>query len=130
MGGVLTRRGVAEWVAGYERAWRSAGTEALGDLFTEDATYLQDPFSEPVVGVEAIAGMWEAEREGPGEAFTMDHEIVAVDGSVAVVHVEVRYGEPASRRYRDLWVVRFAEDGRCAAFEEWPFWPGRPRVAP
>jgi hypothetical protein len=54
---------------------------------------------------------------------------VAVDGDVAVVGLHVQYGEPAAQRYRDLWVLRFAEDGRCAAFEEWPFWPGRPRVA-
>jgi ketosteroid isomerase-like protein len=126
---VVTRQAVAEWVAGYERAWRTAGTGGLGELFTEDATYRQDPFQEPLVGLAAIARMWEAEREGPDEAFTMDSQIVAVDGDVAVVGLHVQYGEPAAQRYRDLWVLRFAEDGRCAAFEEWPFWPGRPRVA-
>jgi SnoaL-like domain len=127
---VLTRRHVTDWLAGYERAWRTAGTSGLGELFTEDATYLQDPFAETLVGLEAIAAMWEAEREGPDEAFTMDRDVIAVDGNVAVVHLDVRYGDPPAQRYRDLWVLRFAEDGRCAAFEEWPFWPGRPRVAP
>ena len=117
-------------MAGYERAWRTGGTGGLGELFARDATYRLDPFDEPLVGLGAIAAMWEAEREGPDEAFTMDHDIVAVDGTVAVVHVEVRYGDPPTQRYRDLWVMRFAEDGRCTAFEEWPFWPGRPRVAP
>src|SRR5262245_4061762 len=122
---VLTRRAVAEWVACYERAWRAAGTAGLGELFTEDATYLQQPFAEPVVGLEAIARMWEAERAGPDEVFTMESEIVAVDGDVAVVRLQVDYRKPAVQRYRDLWVMRFAGDGRCAAFEEWPFWPGR-----
>jgi ketosteroid isomerase-like protein len=122
---VLTRQGVAEWVAAYERAWRTAGTESLTELFTEEATYLQQPFAEPVVGLEAIARMWEAEREGPDEVFAMEREIVAVDGDVAVVKLQVDYRAPAVQRYRDLWVMRFAEDGRCAAFEEWPFWPGR-----
>lgn len=28
-------------------------------------------------------------------------------------------------RYRDLWIVRFDEDGRCREFEEWPFWPDK-----
>ena len=127
---MLTRQHVTDWVAGYERAWRTAGTSGLGELFTEDATYLQEPFAETLVGLEAIAAMWEAEREGPDEVFTMDRDVIAVDGNVAVVHLDVRYGEPSAHRYRDLWVLRFAEDGRCTAFEEWPFWPGRPRVAP
>ena len=125
---VLTRQDVAEWVAGYERAWRTAGTAGLKELFTEEATYLQQPFAEPVVGLAAIASMWEAEREGPGEVFTMEREIVAVDGDVAVVRLQVDYREPAVQRYRDLWVMRFDEDGRCAEFEEWPFWPGRGHV--
>jgi len=53
----------------------------------------------------------------------MTHEIVAVDGDSAVVRVEVHYGEPVSQEYRDLWVLRFDDAGRCVWFEEWPFWP-------
>ncbi len=37
--------------------------------------------------------------------------------------VEVRYGPPRERRYRDLWIVTLADDDRCRAFEELPFWP-------
>jgi hypothetical protein len=47
-----------------------------------------------------------------------------------VVRAEVRYGEPSCQEYRDLWVIRLDDDGRCTWFEEWPFWPGRPYVAP
>ncbi|MFF5991239.1 YybH family protein [Prauserella flavalba] len=111
------------WVAAYERAWRTPGTEVLGELFTADATYRQTPYREPVRGLPAIARMWEAERAGPDEVFRMTGEPVALDGDTAVVRVEVSYGEPVRQEYRDLWVIRFAGDGRCRAFEEWPFWP-------
>jgi hypothetical protein len=70
--------------------------------------------------------MWEAERDGPEEAFTMTSEVVAVDGDTAVVRVAVDYGQPEPRRWRDLWVARFDADGRCTAFEEWPFAPTQP----
>jgi hypothetical protein len=70
--------------------------------------------------------MWESERAGPDEAFRMASEIIAVEGDTAVVRVNVSYGDPATQEYRDLWLVRFAADGRCASFEEWPFWPGEP----
>src|SRR3712207_3326748 len=120
----MERTRVSEWVAGYERAWRSAGTEALAGLFTEDAGYSQGPYREPVVGLDAIVRMWDAERDGPDEPFDMTSEIVAVDGDTAVLRVEVRYHRP-HREYRDLWIVRFAADGRCRVFEEWPFAPER-----
>ena len=126
---MTTREHVAGWIDGYERAWRTAGTSGLAELFTEDASYRTAPYREPYVGLDAIAAMWEREREGPGERFEMTHDIVAVDGDTAVVRVEVRYTGPSAVEYRDLWVMRFAEDGRCRAFEEWPFWPGQPLTA-
>ena len=116
---------VLGWVDAYERAWRSPGTGGLGELFTDDASYLQGPYKEPVVGLPAIAAMWEAERDGPDEAFEMSREMVAVDGRTAVVRVEVQYRSPRVEQWRDLWILRFAADRRCAWFEEWPIAPGR-----
>ena len=119
----MNREPVAAWIAAYERAWRSPGTDALAEIFTADATYLQGPYDEPLAGLPAIAEMWDEERTGPDEMFEMTGEIVAVDGDTAVVRVEVEYGEPDSEEFRDLWIIRFAEDGRCRAFEEWWFSP-------
>ncbi len=120
---------VSRWLAGYEAAWRAPGTESLASLFTDDASYRQGPYEPPVTGLDAISRMWDDEREGPGEVFTLATEILAVDGPTAVVRAEVRYGEPLRQEYRDLWVIRLGEDGRCGWFEEWPFWPDRPYYA-
>jgi hypothetical protein len=117
------RADVSQWLAGYEAAWRVPGTGDLARLFTPDATYRQGPYRPPVTGLDAIGRMWEAEREGPDEIFTLATDIIAVDGQVAVVRAEVSYGEPTTQEYRDLWVIRFAGDGRCAWFEEWPYAP-------
>jgi ketosteroid isomerase-like protein len=111
------------WVEAYERAWRTRGTEALAELFAPDATYSTAPFEKPHRGLPAIVKLWEAERDGPDEIFAIESEIVAVEGNTGVVRVEVRYGKPVRQEYRDLWIVTFGEDGRCTAFEEWPFWP-------
>ncbi|MGY1776855.1 hypothetical protein ACI8AV_13430 [Geodermatophilus sp. SYSU D00804] len=59
----------------------------------------------------------------------MAAEPVAVEGRDAVVRLEVRYGAPAPQEYRDLWVLRFADDGRVEDFEEWAYWPGRSYTA-
>jgi uncharacterized protein (TIGR02246 family) len=123
------RMAVSRWVARYEAAWRTAGTDALAGLFAEDASYLQSPYEKPVTGLDAIRRMWEQARDGPDEVFTLAAEIIAVDDPAAVVRAEVRYGDPVRQEYRDLWVLRFADDGRCTWFEEWPFWPERPYTA-
>lgn len=115
---------VRQWVAHYERVWRTPGTEALSEIFTEDATYLPSPWAGRVTGLTDLANFWEAERDGPDERFTMTGEVVVADGSRAVVRVSVDYAKGS--RWRDLWVLEFAEDGRCRAFEEWPFAPDQP----
>jgi ketosteroid isomerase-like protein len=126
---VTDRAMVSRWLAGYEAAWRAPGAEDLAGVFTGDATYLQSPYEQPVTGLDAIRRMWEEERDGPDEVFTLATDILAVDGPTAVVRAEVCYGSPPRQEYRDLWVIRLAADGRCAWFEEWPYWPGRPRLA-
>ena len=120
------RAAVSRWLAGYEAACRAPGTESLAGIFTDDASYRQSPYMEPVVGLDAIRRMWEEEREAPDEVFTLATQIVAVDGPMAVVRAEVGYSDPVSQEYRDLWLIRLAEDGRCSWFEEWPFWPEHP----
>jgi ketosteroid isomerase-like protein len=124
----MDRDHVTAWVHRYERLWRTAGTSGLAELFTDDASYSTEPYREPLRGLDAIGEMWEAERDGPDEVFTMTSEIVAVDGDTGVVRVEVHYGDPP-HDYRDLWIMRFAGDGRCRHFEEWPFAPHPPGVS-
>jgi hypothetical protein len=120
----MDRSDVERWLESYERAWRTPGTEALAELFSPAATYSPSPWAGAVEGLADITRFWEAERTGPDEQFTMTHEVVAVDGATAVVRVSVDYATES--RWRDLWVIRFDPDGRCSAFEEWPFAPGQP----
>jgi ketosteroid isomerase-like protein len=126
----MDRKQLGSWMEGYERAWRSPGTDALAELFTEDASYSTAPYEKPHHGLAAIAVMWEAERLGPDEEFEMTSDVVAVDGDTGVVRVEVQYRQPKNKEYRDLWVVRLDDAGLCFHFEEWPFWPADQKGAP
>jgi ketosteroid isomerase-like protein len=126
----MDRAQLSDWIEEYERAWRAPGTDALAELFTEGAAYSTAPYENPHLGLDAIREMWEAERLGPDEGFEMTSEVVAVEGDTGVVRVEVRYGPPKGKEYRDLWVVRLDEAGLCFHFEEWPFWPPDQNGAP
>jgi SnoaL-like domain len=119
----MDRAAVEKWVAKYERAWRTPGTALLTELFGPDVSYIPSPWAQPMEGLDATARFWEAERVGPDEEFTMSSEVVTVQGDSAVVRVGVSYGAPVTSSWRDLWVLRFADDGRCFRFEEWPFAP-------
>ena len=94
------------WIAAYEQAWRTPGTQVLATIFTAQASYLQGPFQKPIIGLPAIARMWEDERDGSGEVFQMTSEVIAVEADTAVARVEVRYGDPVDQEYRDLWIMR------------------------
>lgn len=121
----MDRDRVAEWVSAYVEVWRAPGVERLGEVFTEDVSYLPSPWAPPVQGLDALALFWDSARDD-GEEFEETSEVVAVDGETAVVRVSVEYLRPRPERWRNLWVLRFAADGRCAAFEEWPFAPRQP----
>jgi ketosteroid isomerase-like protein len=129
IGQMTDRVQVSRWLAEYESAWRAPGTAGLAEIFADDAAYLHSPYEKPVMGLAAIRRMWDADRDGPDEVFTLATDILAVDGDTAVVSAEVRYGDPLRQEYRDLWVIRLRDDGRCIWFEEWPYWPGRPYSA-
>jgi hypothetical protein len=121
---VVDRLHAREWISRYEQAWRTSGVGALAGVFTPDVTYLRSPWAEPLHGIDALGRFWESAREGSGEAFRMRSEVVAFDEPTAVMRVEVDYGD--GERWRDIWIVTFAADGRCCAFEEWPFAPDQP----
>jgi hypothetical protein len=122
----MDRETVERWVAGYERAWRTPGTEPLAQLFSPEVSYLPSPWARPIVGLSDLGPWWEAERDGADEPFTIASEVVAVDGDTAVVRIEVGYQRDEPSRWRDLWILRFGTDGRCVGFEEWPFAPDQP----
>jgi len=47
-----------DWLTRYRRAWIERDPAAAGQLFTEDATYREQPFQPPFVGREAIRNYW------------------------------------------------------------------------
>ncbi len=122
----MDRDQVMAWVDGYIEAWRAEDVSGVERLFTEDAAYRASPYEPPAIGHDAIKAFW---LDDSGESFTTNAEPIAVEGHAAVVRVEVRYGDPVSQEYRDLWVLEFAPDGRVRDFEEWAYWPGKPYSA-
>jgi hypothetical protein len=82
--------GLRAWVELYERAWRTAGTDLLAELFAPEATCQTAPFEPPFRGLPAITAMWEAGRDGPAEVFSMAARSSGWRGDNGVARIEVR----------------------------------------
>jgi uncharacterized protein (TIGR02246 family) len=117
----VDEQAVAAWLDGYSRAWKTYDPEQIGELFSEDAVYFDNPFDEPVRGREAIVASW---LEDPDEEGTYEgrYRPVLVAGDVAVARGYSRYLDTngtLAEEYDNLFLLRFDADGRCATYREW-----------
>ena len=119
----MERAAVVEWLKAYMRAWETYSPDAIGDLFTEDATYSFHPYDTPVVGRQAIVYAWLKDPDAPG-TFEANYKPIAIEGDMAVVNGRSRYFKGSSRskptkEWDNLFVIEFDHDGRCRSFREW-----------
>ncbi len=59
----LRAKDVENFLARYKEAWETGNAELAAGLFTRDAHYWQGPFTEPIVGREAIHDYWKSATE-------------------------------------------------------------------
>ena len=117
----MTRGEFAVWLDRYVAAWKSYDPDAIGDLFTEDASYSYRGGWANVEGREAIVADWLRDRDEEG-TFDASYEPLAVDGDVHVARGTSTYrNADGSLRdeYSNIFVCAFDADGRCSSFTEW-----------
>jgi SnoaL-like protein len=123
----IDRAAAEKWLIAYVRAWETYDPEAIGDLFSQDATYAFHPYDEPLRGREAIVESWLKDQDPPG-TYAATYQPIAVDGDVVVAHGRSRYFSDATqstqeREYDNIFVLEFDGAGRCREFREWYFRP-------
>jgi ketosteroid isomerase-like protein len=109
--------GIEEWVEGYRRAWESNDPDDIRALFTEDAEYRTDPWSQPWRGHDEIVAGWLQHADAPGQT-TFEWATLASTDELSIVQGTTVYAD-SGKTYSNLWVVRLDENGRARAFTEW-----------
>jgi ketosteroid isomerase-like protein len=104
------------WLDAYVEAWRSYDRDAIAALFADDASYAYHPYDEPLRGRDAIAESWLSEQDAPG-SWEASYRPLMIDGHRAIAAGETRYAD--GNVYSNLFVLRFAGDGRCSEFVEY-----------
>lgn len=120
----MNRDDLQSWLDRYVEAWRTDDPDQVAALFTDDATYRYRPYGgdeHASIGREAIVAAWLEEGDPPG-SWDASYEPFAVDGDRAVATGTSRYFASAKepeRTYHNVFLLRFAADGRCAEFTEY-----------
>jgi hypothetical protein len=117
----VDEQAVAAWLDGYSRAWGTYDPTEIGALFSSDAVYHFEPYSEPARGREAIVAAWLEDRDEAG-TYEGSYRPVLVAGDQAVARGTSRYFDTngsVDREFDNLFLLRFDGDGRCAEYREW-----------
>jgi ketosteroid isomerase-like protein len=112
----VTREAVQAWLDRYIDAWQTYDATAIGELFSEDASFAYHPYDEPLRGRAAIVEDWLSEPDEPG-SWEARYAPLLIDGDRAITTGETRYTN--GRTFSNLWELRFDADGRCSAYVEW-----------
>lgn len=122
---MIDSAGVQRWLDSYTHAWLTYDPAAIGALFTDDAEYRWHPWDtgdDVARGRDAIVAAWLDEPDL--RTFEGQYRPLLISGDDAVAVGTTRYYADAGREsleseFHNLWVLRFADDGRCSAFTEW-----------
>jgi hypothetical protein len=113
---------VVAWLDRYVDVWKSGIHGRVAELFSDDAVYYTDPFREPRHGVAEIEEYWRTSGDAP-DAFVAQYTPLEVTADLPVVVGFSRYLDDSRSRidkeYGNVFVLRFAEDGRCTEYREW-----------
>lgn len=118
----MDRSNVQQWLDRYVEAWRANAREPIDALFTDDVVYRFAPFGDKSVrrGRAAVVDEWLTNVDAP-DSWEAHYEPYAVDGERAVAVGVSRYfatADTEERVYHNVFLMRFAADGRCSEFTE------------
>jgi len=115
-----------EFLEKYKKAWQTRDADLAASLFTRDARYKENPFSEPIIGREAIHDYWAAATAQQEDIrFTVTNYLHT--GYVLIAEWTCHYRDRSSGRARERAGMFFADfyGNQVRAFRE--YWQSRAR---
>lgn len=117
----VTHDQVAGWLEGYEEAWETLDPDKAAALFTEDATYLENPYADPYQGRQGIREYW-ATVTSDQQDVDFTYEILAVSGNTGIAHWHSEFTQKSSGSgviLDGVFVLEFTPEGLCRSLKEW-----------
>lgn len=117
----LTLNDFKEWMDMYGKACEDSDPQAAAKLFTQNATYYETPFDEPMIGQDAIYRYWSAASQALKDV-QFSYEIVAVTGNRGIALWQGKFvGVNSGNRVAldGVFLVEFDQRQKCTLFREW-----------
>lgn len=105
------------WMDGYVLAWSTNDPDHIAKLFAADAVYDPQTAAGELNGIAEITAWW-TEMDDDEENWDFEWQPLVDADDLAVITGKTRYVDPPLS-YRNLFVIRFDESGRCYDFTEW-----------
>lgn len=105
------------WMDEYVLAWSTNDPDQIERLFTDEAVYDPQTAGGEWHGIEEIVENW-LEIDDHEENWEFEWRPLVETEELAIITARTRYFEPPMS-YRNLFVIRFDDDGRCFDFTEW-----------
>lgn len=118
----MTHHDLESWLDAYGRAWETRDADLVATLFTEDATYQETPFVEPMRGRAAIRDYWELKVVHTQEQVKFGYDILAAAEDTGIAHwwtSFVRVKSKSKVRLDGIFLLTFDADNRCRTLREW-----------
>jgi hypothetical protein len=106
-----------DWMEAYIEAWTTNDEHDIAALFTVDAVYDPQTADGEQHGHGEIVEWWQDVDDRP-DNWDFEWLPLVETEDLAVITGVTRYTSPPTT-YRNLWVIRFDDEGRCTDFTEW-----------
>ena len=117
----MDRAGFETWLEAYARAWENRDAEAAVELYAENATYQETPFSPPMRGREAILNYWKNVARTQ-EDIHVECQILALAAPACFAHWHASFRRlPMNIRLEldGIFLLTFDAEYRCTSLREW-----------
>jgi hypothetical protein len=109
------------WFETLGHAWENRDPQMAAELFTEDVTYHENPFEEPLHGRQAVFRYWSEETQFQ-EQISFHSEILGVTQDTGFAHWRVSFVRiPTKHRVvlDGICAIRLNDEHKCYALREW-----------
>lgn len=112
------------WLELYGRAWKNQDPQSFVNLFTDNASYHANPFSEPLSGRSAILNYW-SDVARSQEQIQFNYEVLAVTQESGIAHWWASFVHIPSKtkvKLDGIFIISLNSENSCSNFRQWWHW--------
>jgi len=122
---MVTTEQVQQWLNDYRTAWETRDADAAAALFTDDATYREQPYEEPYRGREGVHAYWTRVTATQSDIRFRTGEVIAAGPRAAVEWWVTLRNDGAEVTLAGEFFLEFDGGGLVRHLREyWHFAPG------